>query len=290
MELRVLRYFLAVAREENISRAAEALHVTQPTLSRQLADLEDELGVTLFYRGNRRITLSDAGLLLRRRAEEVLSLVDKIVEEMHVNEGPIEGTVAIGSAEAAGVQVFPPLLREFSTKYPHVHYEMFTGNAETVTERIDKGLLDVGLLTEPVDVSRYEYVRLPMKDRWGVLMPTNAPLAEKETITPNDLHDVPMMIPRRPEVQKDLMRWFGGDDMRIFAVYNLITNARTLVADGLGYAFGLDMSPQADPTICFRPLEPELCSTSVLVWKKYQPVSEAVRRFIHELRIRFGNS
>lgn len=290
MELRVLRYFLAVAQEETISRAADALHVTQPTLSRQLADLEDELGVTLFYRGNRRITLSDAGLLLRRRAEEVLSLVDRIVEEMHASEGPVEGTVAIGSAEAAGVQVFPPLLREFSTKYPQVHYEMFTGNAETVTERIDKGLLDVGLLTEPVDVSRYEYVRLPMKDRWGILMPKNSPLAAKRTVTPDDLKDLPVMIPRRPEVQKNLAGWFAGRPMHVFAVYNLITNARALVADGLGHAFALDTSDQGDPAICFRPLEPDLYSTSVLVWKKYQPLNEAVRRFIHEIRMRFGNS
>lgn len=292
MELRVLRYFLTVAQEENISHAADILHVTQPTLSRQLADLEYELGVKLFRRGNRRITLTESGLLLRRRAEEVLTLIDKIEQEVREPSGPVDGTVSIGSAEAAATEVLPPLLRDFSEKYPQVRYELFTGNADIIKERIDKGLLDIGLLTEPVELSRYEFLRLQERDRWGVITYEGSPLAAKEEITIDDLKGLPLMLPRRAEVQKNLAHWFGeqADCLNIFATYNLIGNATQLVSQGLCHAFALECAVTRYQSICFRPLVPELITSSVLVWKRHQPSSEAVRRFIQEITIRFGNS
>ena len=291
-ELRVLKYFLTVAQEENISHAADILHVTQPTLSRQLADLEYELGVKLFRRGNRRITLTESGLLLRRRAEEVLTLIDKIEQEVREPSGPVDGTVSIGSAEAAATEVLPPLLQDFSEKYPQVRYELFTGNADIIKERIDKGLLDIGLLTEPVELSRYEFLRLKERDRWGIITYEHSPLAEKSEVTIDDLKGLPLMLPRRAEVQKNLAHWFGeqADNLQVFATYNLIGNATQLVSQCLCHAFALECAVTRYNSICFRPLAPDLITSSVLVWKRHQPSSEAVRRFIQEITIRFGNS
>ena len=292
MELRVLRCFLTVAQEENISHAADILHVTQPTLSRQLADLECELGVKLFYRGNRHITLTEAGLLLRRRAEEVLALIEKIEQEIREPTGEIEGTVSIGSAEAAATEILPPLLKDFSERYPQVRYELYTGNADIIKERIDRGLSDIGLLTEPVELSRYESIRLKEQDRWGIITFEGSPLAEKSEVTIDDLIGLPLMLPRRAEVQKNLSNWFGAqaDRLNFFATYNLIGNATQLVAQELCHALALECTISRYQSICFRPLSPALVTTSVLVWKRQQPSSEAVRRFIQEITMRFGNS
>ena len=292
MELRVLKYYLTVAQEENISHAADILHVTQPTLSRQLADLESELGVKLFHRGNRRITLTESGLLLRRRAEEVLTLVGKIEQEIREPGSEVDGTVSIGSAEAAAVEILPPLLQDFSEKYPKVRYELFTGNADIIKERIDKGLVDIGLLTEPVELSRYEFLRLKERDRWGIVTFENSPLAAKRAVTIDDLRGLPLMIPRRHEVQKNLSDWFGEhlDSLNIFATYNLIGNATQIVAPGLCHALALECALSLYPSIHFVPLSPALITSSVLVWKRHQPSSEAVRRFIQEVTIRFSNS
>jgi len=292
MELRVLKYYLTVAQEENISHAADILHVTQPTLSRQLADLESELGVKLFHRGNRRITLTESGLLLRRRAEEVLTLIDKIEQEIREPSGEVDGTISIGSAEAAATEILPPLLQDFSEKYPQVRYELFTGNADIIKERIDKGLIDIGLLTEPVELSRYEFLRLKERDRWGIITFENSPLAEKDAVTIDDLKGLPLMVPRRHEVQKNLSSWFGEqiDSLHIFATYNLIGNATQLVAQGLCHAFALECALSRYQSIHFIPLSPALITSSVLVWKRHQPSGEAVRRFIREITIRFSNS
>lgn len=286
MELRVLRYFVTVAREENITRAAEVLHVSQPALSRQLASLEDELGTTLFYRGNRRITLTEAGMLLRRRAEEVLTLIGRTEEEIRDSGGPVEGTVCIGTAEAAATRVLPDLIGDFRARYPQVRYELFTANAESVKNRIDRGLLDIGLVTEPVDVSRYECAPLPEKDRWGILTSVESPLAEKDVIRREDLRGEPLIVPRRPEVQQVLKEWFGRQNIQIIAVYNVLGTGAGLVEEGLCHALTLEIAGTWYKKACFRPLEPVLLCSSVLIWKKYQPTSEAVRRFIEAIRAR----
>lgn len=286
MELRVLNYFLVVAQEENITRAAALLHVTQPTLSRQLAELEAELGVKLFYRGSRRITLTEQGMLLRRRAEEVTSLVQRIEREVRQADGPLTGVIAIGSAETAATRLLPAFMKEFSGRYPQVSYELFTGNADTVRERIDKGLLDIGLLTEPVEVSRYEFLRLNEKDRWGVLTRADSPLAQKPAVAMKDLEGQPLLLPHRREVQQTLVE-FGLDrqTMRVFGTYDLIGSAMQMVSCGLCHALALECAlTQYDlSSVCFRPLVPQQCTTSVLVWKRHQPSTEAVRRFIEEM-------
>lgn len=287
MELRVLRYFVTVAREENITRAAEVMHVSQPALSRQLANLEDELGTTLFYRGNRRITLTEAGMLLRRRAEEVLTLIGRTEEEIRDTGGPVEGTVCIGTAEAAATRVLPGLIRDFSARYPHVRYELHTATADSVKERLDRGLLDIGLVTEPVDVSRYECAPLEEKDRWGVITWAGSPLAEENAIRREDLSGQPLLLPRRPEVQQVLREWFGEQAIDVFATCNLMGTGIQLVAEGLCHALALETAWKPSDRTCFRPLEPLLLCSSVLIWKKYQATSEAVRRFIEEIRERF---
>ena len=180
MELRVLRYYLAVAREENITRAAEILHITQPTLSRQMSELEEELHTRLFERTNRKIILTESGLLLRRRAEELVALADKIEQDFLDNDDELTGLISIGAGVSAAVsETLPDLLKEYSQNYPQVRFELHTGTAEEIKDKLDKGLLDVGILMEPVEVEKYEFVRLPQKEIWGILMPEDDPLAQK---------------------------------------------------------------------------------------------------------------
>ncbi len=179
MEIRVLRYFLTVVREQSITKAADALHITQPTLSRQLARMEDEIGVKLFDRGTRKITLTNEGILLRRRAEEILQLVDKTEKELTEQDEQVEGKITIGCGEIASVQILPELFESFRGKYPLVTFDIYTATADHVTEQMDKGLVDVGLLLEPIDIEKYDFIRLDMKERWVVVMRPDSPLAEK---------------------------------------------------------------------------------------------------------------
>ena len=195
MEVRVLRYFLTVVREESITKAAEALHITQPTLSRQLAQLEGELGVTLFSRGTRKISLTSEGVLLKRRAEEILELVDKTEQEMARQEELVEGVVAVGCGDLLAVQTLGELIRSFIQKYPRVNFDLYTATADHIKERMDRGVTDVGLLLEPVEMEKYEYLRLSQKERWGVAMRPDDPLAGKEKIRAKDLKDRPLILP-----------------------------------------------------------------------------------------------
>ena len=209
MEIRVLRYFLTVVREESITKAADVLHITQPTLSRQLSQMEEEVGVKLFNRGSRRITLTNEGILLRRRAEEILQLVDKTEKELIEQEEQVEGKISIGCGEIAAVQVLPNLIKTFREKYPQVTFDIFTATADLVKEQMDKGLLDIGLLLEPVDMEKYDLIRLEVKEKWVVLMRPDAPLAEKENVTAKNLSELPLILPRRMNVQNELASWFG---------------------------------------------------------------------------------
>ena len=210
MEIRVLRYFLTVVREEGISRAAEALHITQPTLSRQLSQLEEELGVELFHRGTRKISLTNEGVLLRRRAEEILALVDKTEQELAEQEENIEGTVSIGCGDLAAVQRLPGLIREFRQKYPAVTFDISTATADYVKESMERGLIDIGLLLEPIDMEKFEFIRLSKKEQWVVSMPPDSPLAQKDAVTAEDLRELPLLLPKRLNVQSELANWFGN--------------------------------------------------------------------------------
>ncbi len=292
MEIRVLRYFLTVVREESITKASQVLHITQPTLSRQLAQMEEEIGVKLFDRGTRKIKLTNEGILLRRRAEEILQLVDKTEKELIEQEEQVEGKISIGCGEIAAVQLLPELFMNFHQKYPHVTFDIFTATADLVKEQMDKGLLDLGLLLEPVDMEKYDFVRMDMKEKWIVLMPPDAPLAEKEFITASDLSEVPLILPRRLQVQSELASWFGDyyPSLNVLFTSNLNTNGAVMVKEGLAYSLVIEGAvPFWDSSkITYRPLYPELWATSVLAWKRGQPFSLAVTKFIDFLKCFLG--
>lgn len=289
MELRILRYFLTVAQEENITRAAELLHITQPTLSRQLSQLEESLGIPLLIRGKRKITLTEAGMLLRRRAEELVALADKTEQELIAPTQALSGTISIGSAEAKAACILPEIIKRYSNDHPLVTYNLLSGNADQMKERLDLGLIDVAILMEPVDLERYDFLRLPELDRWGVLMPAGAPLAEKEAVALEDLEHIPILISHRTSVQKELSSWFGEtyDRLHIFATHNLIRNAALLVEHNLGYALTIEGSVDLydSSRVRFRPLVPALVSRSVLAWKKTQALSPLLSVFLAYARM-----
>ncbi|MGM7719814.1 LysR family transcriptional regulator [Metabacillus sp. Hm71] len=287
MELRVLRYFLTVAREENISRAADILHITQPTLSRQLMQLEEELGTQLFLRGKRRVTLTEDGVLLSQRAEEILTLMDNI--ERDVGQNHISGTISIGSVESIlASQILSNLIKTFHLKYSQVKFNLYTGNANDIREKIDKGLLDIGLLLTPVNIEKYDSIRLPQQERWGILMPNNAVLSKKEYVTPEDVVGLPLIIPNRPVVQQEIAGWFGNhyDNLQIFATYNLIYNAAALVQQHLGYAICLEsvMEIRGIENTCFRPFSPEYTSSCLFIWKNTKVFTPTTARFIQFMK------
>ncbi len=294
MDVRVLRYFLAVAQEESISGAAEYLHLTQPTLSRQLMDLEEELGKKLFIRGSRKVTLTEDGLLLRKRASEIVALVDKTESEFHETEGEISGDVYIGGGETAAMRLIAQTARELQEQYPHIRYHLYSGNGDDVMERLDKGLLDFGLLIEPVDLKKYDHFHLPVTDTWGVLMRKDSPLAEKTSVHPEDLWDIPLLISRQSMIEHGLSSWTRRDyrELNIVATYNLLFNAALMVEAGMGYAVCLDKLVNTMDTseLCFRPMAGGMGAGMDIAWKKYQMFSKAAQKFLERLQESFSES
>ena len=296
MEIRVLRYFLAVAREGTIVGAAKFLHVTQPTLSRQLQDLEEELGQQLFIRSNRTITLTPEGRFLRKRAEEILEIVNRTEGDFSAMGENIGGSVHIGGGESRAMRLVAETIRELRDDYPDIHYNLYSGNAEDVMERLDKGILDFGILIQPVDISRYDSVALPIRDVWGVVMRNDAPLAEKKAVTLHDLLELPLICSRisirQSAVKNACAGWFGKsfEKLNIVATYNLIYNAALMVESGIGYALALDglIDAVGNRALCFRPLKPELTSGLNIVWKKYQIFSRAAEVFRERILERFS--
>ncbi|MFV0395745.1 MAG: LysR family transcriptional regulator [Coprobacillaceae bacterium] len=288
MELRILEYFLAIAREESISKAATYLHITQPTLSRQIKDLENEFGKPLFIRGNRKITLTDEGMLLRKRAEEIVNLVEKTEAEMTTTDETINGDIYIGGGESEGMRFIAKVIHHIQTEYPSVHFHLFSGNAEDVTERLDKGLIDFGILIEPADMSKYDFIKLPSTDVWGLLMRKDSELASLDRITPNDLSNKSLICSQQALVKNEISGWLGKDfsKLNIIATYNLIYNASLMVEEGNGYALCLDrlLNTSGDSNLCFKPLEPKLEVGIVLVWKKYQIFPKAAEYFLRKIQ------
>lgn len=284
MELRVLRYFLEVAREENITAAAESLHITQPTLSKQLMDLEDELGKKLFIRGKRRITLTEDGILLRKRASEIIELVEKTESELQKNAELIVGDVYIGAAETDGIRLIAKLCKKLQDKYPNIHYHLFSGNSEDVLEKLDKGLIDFGILFEPADIKKYNHIKLPVYNNWGLLMKKDNPIAKFKYIKPKDLLNIPLICSKQALDNNELTGWFGynTEKLNIVATYNLIYNASFFVEEGFGSALTLDNLVN-NPNLCFKPLEPNVKSNLVMTWKKYQVFSKPSEIFLEEL-------
>ena len=296
MEVRVLRYFLAVAREESITAAAHFLHLTQPTLSRQIHDLEEELGQQLLVRKSHRVVLTPEGMLLRTRAEEILSMVDKTEAEFRSLDSTISGDVYIGSGETQAIRQLAGILRQVQREYPDIHYHMHSGNAQDITDRLDNGLLDFGILIQPADISKYDSLVLPAKDVWGVIMRKDSPLAAKEVVCKEDLRTVPLLCSRQAILSQRhgnaFASWFGADfdKLNIVTTYNLIYNAAIMVEEGIGYAVTLDnlANTSATSDLCFLPLSPRLESGLNVVWKKYQVFSPAAEIFLQRLRDAFS--
>ena len=281
MELRVLGYFLAVAREENFTHAAEQLHVTQPTLSRQIADLEDELGVKLFVRSNHNIVLTEDGMLLKRRAQEILSLAEKTKQDFIYKEERLEGTVSIGSGEFLSTGILTDCIAAFREKYPLVRYELYSGNAGNIKDNIERGLLDMGLMSEPIDIRKYDFVHMPIKEQWGVLVHEDSPLAEKDSITPSDLDGQPLISAVSDIVESNIGRWLGRqlDRMEVVAKGNLLYNEAMLARSNIGIVLGIRLNCSYDG-LRFVPFSPKLEATTALAWKKEQIFSSAAGAFI----------
>lgn len=298
MELRVLRYFLAVAREGTIVGAAKFLHVTQPTLSRQLQDLEEELGQQLFLRSNRTITLTPEGMLLRKRAEEVLEIINRTEADFNAMGENISGFVHIGGGESHAMKLIAETIRDLREDYPAIRCNLYSGNAEDVMERLDKGILDFGILIQPVDISKYDSIALPIRDVWGVVIRKDSPLAAKKSVTLRDLLNLPLICSRisirQSAVKNAYAEWFGNrfEKLNIVATYNLIYNAALMVESGIGYALALDglVDTLGNRSLCFRPLEPRLESGLNIVWKKYQVFSKAAEVFLEKLQERFSET
>ena len=284
MELRVLKYFLVVAREENITKAAALLHVTQPTLSRQLMQLEEELGVKLFRRGKYHVSLTDDGMLLRRRAQEIVELAEKTEQEFQRKDGELAGDISIGTGESNSMTALSRKIAAFRREHPLVRFHIYSATADEIQERLEKGLLDLGMLSEPVDIGRYEFTRLPKREQWGVWVDREHPLATKECVTSGDL-GVPLLLPRRERVRQELAGWFGDDfeKVEVAATYNLILNAANMIRNGVGAALGFLMGNLSDE-LKFVPLSPPLETGSVLVWKKDQAFSSAAAEFLRRLK------
>lgn len=288
MDIRVLQYFLAVAREASITKAAESLNMTQPPLSRQLKELEEELGKQLLIRGSRKVTLTEEGMILRKRAEEMVALMEKTKSEISSSGENISGEIYIGGGETKGIRLIAKVAEKIQKKHPNISYYLFSGNADDVTERLDQGLLDFGILIEPADIKKYDFIKLPTKDRWGLLMRRDHPLAVKQGIKPEDLHGIPLIASRQSLAHNELSGWLGKqyESLHIVTTYNLLYNASLMVEENVGCALCLDkIIPEYENSpLCFRPLEPQITVGLDIVWKKYQVFTKPAKLFLSMLQ------
>ena len=288
MEFRVLQYFLAVAREESITGAAEFLHLSQPTLSRQLKDLEDELGKQLFIRGNRKITLTEEGMMLRKRAEEIIELVKKTEDEITSSDDALAGNITIGAGETDGNRFLIKAMNAIQQNHPLVHFHIVSGEKSMITEAIDRGSIDFGVVFGNIDAAKYNSIPIDYKDIWGVLMRRDATLANNEFITAKDLIDKPLIISRQAFQNSELNNFFHTEqeNLNIAATYSLLFNGSLMVDEGLGYAICLDklVNVSGDSNLCFRPLTPKIEAHMSIIWKKYQVFSKPSQKFLQVLQ------
>lgn len=287
MEIRVLRYFLEIAREGNMTRAAEYLHVSQPTLSKQMKDLEAELGKKLFRRGSSSVSLTDEGMLLRKRAEDILDMVDKTTEEFGALDNIAGGEIHIGCAESHQIKYLARAIKLLKEKYPLFRYHLTSGNTEQVAERLDKGLLDMAVIVEPPNLSRYNYLEVPETDVWGVVMRRDCPLAAKERICVENLIGLDLICSAQA-MQVDIPRWCGekADMLKLSGTVNLVYNGSVFVREGLGYMLSFDKlaGTGEDSELCFRPLDPPLETKMYVIWKKYQVFTPIAQVLLEELK------
>ena len=294
MEIKALKYFLTMAREGNITKAANYLNLTQPNLSRQIIKLEKDIGKKLFIRSRHNIELTPEGFLLKKRAEEIMDLIDKTRADFKSNEKIIAGDIYIGGGETYAIELIAEIMKDIQEYYPNIIYHIQSGNYEDITEKLDKGLLDFGILTEPSDLSKYEYIKMPVKDTWGILMRKNSKLSKKQFITRKDLLNLPLICSKQLMLNlfsnNNFSEWFKNDfnKLNIVATYNLIYNASVMVKSGLGYVIGFDkLINTSNSALCFVPLKPKLESGLNIVWKKNQVFSPASKIFLDKLYNKF---
>lgn len=281
MELRVLNYFLAVAREENITKAAQQLHITQPTLSRQIAQLEDELGVKLFTRSNHHIILTEDGMILKRRAQELLALAQKTKQDFLNKDENLVGTISIGSGEYLSTCYLTDCIAAFRKKYPHITYEFYSGNTSNIHDGIERGLLDVGLISEPIDIQKFDFISMPVEEQWGLLIRNDSPLAQKKYISAKDLIGIPLILPETYFQRNALKKWLGEylNQMEIIATGNLQYNEILLAESNVGAVIGIKLNYNYQ-NICFVPFSPVIRRGTALIWKKDEVLPIATKTFI----------
>lgn len=284
MKLHVLRYFIAVAQERSITRASEVLHVTQPTLSRQLRELEAEMGCELFRRDAHSITLTDDGWFLLHRAQEIVDLADRTQQELAGGRSELSGTIALGCTESQGFHALADYMGAFLAQHPHVCFDLHTDYTDTVQEHIESGVIDLALLAANVDTSGYGYVPLPQADRWGVLVRRDAPLATRPSVALADIAGEALILPRRAQSLGNIMNWFGRNrpDLRVVATYGLLSNAVLLVEHGVGVAVCLDgaIGVRGSEQCCFVPLTPAHTQQSILAWRRGRVLGPAAAAFV----------
>ena len=289
MEIRVLRYFLETAREGNMTRAAERLFISQPTMSKQLKELENELGAKLFIRSNYSIRLTEAGMLLRDRAEDILSLVDKTEAEFKSLEETNSGDIFVGAPESEAMSLFAEAVHSLQKNYPRIRCNIYSGNLSDVCERLDKGLLDFAIVMSYVDLSKYNYLELPMKDTWGILMRKDDPLAGENSFAVSDLDKLPLICSRQ-WIDQESPRWLGSaaKDMNIVATYNLVFNGSVMVRAGMGYAVVLDklVNTGGESDLTFIPLSDVPQAEMYVIWRKYQTFTPIASLLLQELKTR----
>ena len=291
MELRVLRYFIEVARTQNITAAAERLHITQPTLSKQLMDLEDELGAKLFERGKRRTTLTEDGMLLFQRAKEIVALADLTESAFRSTDERIAGDIAIGCGETKGMRLLVDAMKEMRAAHPGVTFRLSSGNFEDISDRLDGGLVDFGLFVGDAAVAKYDYIKLPHSDAWGLLMRADDVLAERATVRPQDLDGLTLLCSRQAVAGNELSGWLGREfgELDIVATYNLIHNATYMVEAGMGCAVSIEGLVNTSGTgLVFRPFEPSLTARLSFAWKRGRQLSRAAAEFLKLLQSKIG--
>ena len=286
MDIRVLEYYLIVAREESITKAAAILHVTQPTLSRQLMQLEEELQVKLFNRTSHSVVLTEDGLLFKRRAQEIVALSEKTKRDFIRGNRELSGEIGIGCGEFRSIQIIAQIMKEFKKEHPFVTFQIYSGNSSNIKERIESGILDIGVILDDVDIRKYEYVRIPLSEEWGVLVREDSPLAAMEYVTPEDIRELPLIISERSMRDNELADWIGKkyEDLNIVSTYNLMYNAAIMVANGMGVAGCIKLDCRYEGTR-FVPARPSVKNNSVFAWKKALSQSQAVSSFIEFSRI-----
>lgn len=292
MEIRVLKYFLTVAEIGNITKAANSMHLTQPTLSRQLQDLEKELGQKLFIRGSKNVTLTPEGQVLRKRAEEIIELVEKTENEFSSIKDEVAGDIFIGAGETKTIRLVTDIMKKLQKDYPKIKFHIVSGDSEDLSERLDKGILDFCIFIEPFVPDKYNYINLGEKDTWGILLRNDDTLSKNESVKLEDIIDLPLLISRQA-IKKTfdrnpILNWFGDDfeKLNIAGTYNLLYNAAIMTENKIGYALGLDrlIADTLNSPLTFRPLNPKLEVEVSIAWKKGQIFSKPAKLFLEELQ------